>query len=57
LREPDALTWERARELLPERAMNRLSKFQPCLPEEIELDLGARMLLDVDGARAVLTKR
>lgn len=46
---PD-LTWERARELAPESARGRISKFQPCLPEALELDLLARSLLDVEGA-------
>jgi len=51
LGEPEAITWEAARELLPASALGRLSKFQPCLPEDLVLDLAARSLLDVEGAK------
>lgn len=48
------LTWAKARELAPESARGRVSKFQPCLPLDLELDLLARHLMDVDGARWVV---
>ena len=54
LAEPGAISYEAASTLLPESARSRLSKFQPCLPEGLELQLAARTLLDLDGARAVL---
>lgn len=44
------MTWERARSLAPEAARGRISKFQPCLPEPLELDLLARHLMDLEGA-------
>jgi ATP-dependent Lhr-like helicase len=44
------VTWERARGLAPVGGKRRMSKFQPCLPEELELDLVARIVFDVDGA-------
>jgi hypothetical protein len=37
-----------------ERARTRLSKFQPCLPEDVELSWLATRLFDLDGARAAL---
>lgn len=51
------VTWARARSVAPAAARGRLSKFQPCLPEELELDLLARNLMDVNGANlAVATE-
>lgn len=43
-----------ARDLLPSSALDRLSKFQPCLPTYIQRDLAARTLLDLEGAVAVI---
>ena len=51
---PGALTWEHAQLFAPDAARGRVSKFQPCLPEELERDLLARSLLDLDGALAAL---
>ncbi len=51
---PGALTWKHARRHAPSAARGRVSKFQPCLPEELERDLIARSLLDLDGALAIL---
>jgi ATP-dependent Lhr-like helicase len=50
---PPKLTWDNARTLAPTAARGRVSKFQPCLPVQLELDLLARTLLDVEGARRV----
>jgi ATP-dependent Lhr-like helicase len=51
---PARLSWERAREMAPEAARGRVSKFQPCLPPRLETDLLARHLVDLEGAgRAV----
>jgi len=49
LREPGAVSYEEGKHLLPESALSRLSKFQSCLPAEVELELAARRLLDVGG--------
>ncbi len=55
LRENGRLTWDAARRHASSAARGRVSKFQPCLPEALELDLLARGLLDVDGARAAVS--
>lgn len=44
----------RAMPYVAERARTRLSKFQPCLPEDVELSWLATRLFDLDGARAAL---
>jgi len=54
LREQEAISFETAKKWLPESATAGLSKFQPCLPSEIERDLAARKLLDVEGALTVI---
>ena len=43
-----------ARALLPENALMRLSKFQPCLPDGVQEELAVREQLDVKGARKVV---
>jgi ATP-dependent Lhr-like helicase len=48
------LTWSQARALAPVGGKRRMSKFQPCLPEEQELELVARTVFDVEGASAAL---
>ena len=54
LAEPDVLTWETARRFAAGCARERVSKFQPCLPERLELDLLAEVLTDLEGARAAV---
>lgn len=54
LEEPGAITHGTARALLPESALSRLSKFQPCLPDEVVEELAVRKQLDVEGARALV---
>lgn len=51
LAEPDTFSWENVRSHGSSSARGRLTKFQPCLPEKLDLDLTARALLDIDGAR------
>ncbi len=53
---PGGLTWEHARRHASAAARSRVSKFQPCLPEELERDLIARSLLDLDSALATLAE-
>ncbi len=53
---PGGLTWEHARRHAPSAARGRVSKFQPCLPEELERDLIARSLLDLEGALATVAE-
>jgi len=55
LGEPGRISWEVARQHASSAARGRVSKFQPCLPEELERDLLARSLLDVEGARMVVS--
>ena len=54
LGEPGAISYARARALLPESALARLSKFQPCFPDEVEEELAVRKQLDVEGAQALI---
>jgi ATP-dependent helicase Lhr and Lhr-like helicase len=56
LAKPGAIAQRSAAALLPKQALNRLSKFQPCLPPEIERELAVRSLLDVDGAVRVIQR-
>lgn len=52
-----AISWDRARPLAPVGGKRRISKFQPCLPEMLELDFVARSVFDVERAAAVLADR
>ena len=54
LGEPGAISSATARALLPESALARLSKFQPCLPDSLQEELAVRKQLDVVGAQALL---
>ena len=51
LADPEALTWETTRRFAAGCTRERVSKFQPCLPERLELDLLAEALTDLEGAR------
>ena len=53
LGEPGAISNATARALLPESALVRLSKFQPCLPDGVQEELAVRKALDVAGACAL----
>ncbi len=48
------LTWSDAARLTDVKANARVSKFQPCLPPEVEQELVARELMSVGDAEAVL---
>ncbi len=48
------LTWEDAARLVDSNQRSRVSKFQPCLPPEIEHGLIARETMSVDDANLVL---
>lgn len=50
LAEPGVLSWEVARAHSSGAGRGRVSKFQPCLPDELERDLLARASMDVEGA-------
>lgn len=50
----ELLTWERVASYADAGAQARVSKFQPCLPEVIELELVARELMEPDDASATL---
>ena len=50
LAEGPALTWADAARWTDVSANARISKFQPCLPEEVELELVARELMSVEDA-------
>lgn len=49
-----SLTWEDVAPFADAGGRARVSKFQPCLPPEIELELVAREVMDVEDAGAVL---
>jgi ATP-dependent Lhr-like helicase len=49
-----ALTWVDAARWTDARANARVSKFQPCLPEDVEQELVARELMDVGDAAMAL---
>jgi ATP-dependent Lhr-like helicase len=51
LREAGSPTWEDAMEFAPSAARTPVSKFQPCLPDELARDLIVRKTIDVPGAR------
>lgn len=48
------VTWAHAARWTDVSANARVSKFQPCLPEDVEQELVARELMDVDDAAFVL---
>jgi hypothetical protein len=50
------LTWTDATRLVDPGQRSRVSKFQPCLPPEIEHSLIARETMNVDDANATLTQ-
>jgi len=50
LREEDALRADNVRRFAAGLARGRISKFQPCLSERLELELLAETLMDVEGA-------
>jgi ATP-dependent Lhr-like helicase len=52
----ESLTWREAAGLVDLSEEMRVSKFQPCLPDEVARELVARELMDVDGARWVLER-
>lgn len=56
LAEPGGLTRESARRVAALCARGRVSKFQPCLSERLELELLAEALTDVEGASEVAQK-
>jgi ATP-dependent Lhr-like helicase len=51
-----ALTWDDAARLVDSNQRSRVSKFQPCLPPEIEHGLIARETMNVDDANASLAE-
>jgi ATP-dependent Lhr-like helicase len=51
-----ALTWDDAARLVDPSQRSRVSKFQPCLPPEIEHGLIARETMSVDDANATLAE-
>lgn len=51
-----ALTWDDAARLVDSNQRSRVSKFQPCLPPEIEHGLIARGTMSVDDANAMLAQ-
>jgi len=51
-----ALTWDGAARLVDSNQRSRVSKFQPCLPPEIEYGLIARETMNVDDANATLAE-
>jgi len=53
LTEGDAFDEHTARRFAAACARGRITKFQPCLPERLELQLLADALMDVDGARRI----
>ena len=57
LAQPGSMSVEAAMPYVSERARSRLSKFQPCLPEDIELRFLADRLFDVEHAKWVVTPR
>jgi len=50
------LTWDEVAPFADAGGRARVSKFQPCLPPEIELGLVAREVMDVDDASAALAR-
>lgn len=56
LAEPGRITADAARVAAAASARSRVSKFQPCLPERLELDLLAEALVDVEGAREIVQR-
>jgi hypothetical protein len=50
------LTWDDAARLVDSNRRSRVSKFQPCLPPEIEHGLIARETMNVDDANATLAE-
>ena len=56
LAESGGLNREAARRVASLCARGRVSKFQPCLSERLELELLAEALTDVEGARATVSK-
>lgn len=50
------LTWEDAARLVDSNQRSRVSKFQPCLPSDIEHGLIARETMNVDDANATLAE-
>ncbi|HYO55922.1 hypothetical protein [Archangium sp.] len=50
------LTWEDAARLVDSNQRSRVSKFQPCLPPDIEHGLIARETMNVDDANATLAQ-
>lgn len=51
-----ALTWEDAARLVDSNQRSRVSKFQPCLPPDIEHGLIARETMSIDDANATLVE-
>lgn len=51
-----ALTWDDAARLVDPGQRSRVSKFQPCLPPEIEHGLIARETMNVEDANATLAQ-
>ncbi len=56
LANPGVISWDSVRRLAPGAARRRISKFQPCLPEQLELDLVAGSLMDLEGARKAVAE-
>lgn len=50
----DSLTWDKVAQFADVGGRARVSKFQPCLPQAIELELVAREVMDLDDARLTL---
>lgn len=50
------ITVDLLRPLVTDRARQRLSKFQPCLPDDVERDWLVERVFDLEGARAVLSE-
>lgn len=57
LAEPGAIGPDAVRRVASSFTRRRVSKFQPCLSERLELDLVASTLVDFEGARATLAPR
>lgn len=56
LAEPGVVSWQTARQYTSTSGRRRISKFQPCLPKDLELDLLARSLCDVDASQTIVTE-
>lgn len=54
LRDADRPSWGDALRFAPDAAKSRVSKFQPCLPDELARDLVVRKTVDVGDARVAL---